>query len=68
MILISHNDKDALDDNRLVMLQGRNYGYLLHDWEKGTNGGVDTWQFCELIVFARLSEYSLGFSFSLLPY
>jgi len=59
----SAQDLDALyrvDDNRLVLLGRLNYVNSILDWEKGANGGVDTWVFAELVVLARDSE-SFGF-------
>lgn len=52
-------DLDALyrvEDNRLVLLEELNYVDVIFDWEKGANGGVDTWMFAELVAFARASE------------
>lgn len=52
-------DLDALyrvEDNRLVLLAELNYVDVIFDWEKGANGGVDTWMFAELVAFARGSE------------
>ena len=47
---------DLVDDYRFVLLEFLNDDDFMHDWEKGANGGVDIWFFCELIVFARRSE------------
>jgi len=52
-------DLDALcrvEDNRLVLLEAKNHVDVIFDWEKGANGGVDTWMFSELVVLARDSE------------
>ena len=59
----STQDLDTLygvDDNRLILLGRLNYVDSIIDWEKGANGGVDTWVFAELVVVARDSE-SFGF-------
>jgi hypothetical protein len=48
---------NLLDDNRLVLLTSGNLPDVIHDWEKGANGGVDMWIFAELVVIARCSEY-----------
>jgi len=60
---------EIVDDNRFVLLKSLTSSSLVEDWEKGANGGVDRWFFCELIVvFARRSEYSFGSSFAQLLY
>ena len=57
----SHPDEDLkTDDNRLVLLECHNDSARILDWERGTNGGMDTWTFSELVVLARGSEYSFG--------
>jgi len=52
----------VVNDKRFVLLKFLYHASLIHDWEKGVNGGMDVWSFCDLIVLARSSEYSLRFS------
>lgn len=57
----SRPDEDLkTDDNLLVLLECHNDSARILDWERGTNGGMDTWTFSELVVLARGSEYSFG--------
>lgn len=53
-----------VDDNRFVLLARLTYTDRILDWESGVNGGMDKWIFSELVVLARASEYSFGFSFA----
>jgi hypothetical protein len=36
----------------------------IFDWEKGANGGINTWTFAGFVVLACDSEYSFGFLFT----
>ena len=58
-VISLYADKDALssvDDNRLVLLRKGNCDDRVLDWEKGANGGMDSWVFAELFVLAQGSE------------
>jgi hypothetical protein len=68
--LLRYKDPEPLhkvEDNRLVMVENLDWLDLIHDWEKGANGGVDIWVFSELIVTARNSEYLFYFSLAEFP-
>ena len=50
-----HRDLDPLyrvQDNRLVFLEAESYVDDIFDWEKGANGGVNTWMFraCSFLI------------------
>jgi hypothetical protein len=52
-----YRDLYGVDDNRLVLLCWESFDDVIHDWEKGANGGVDMWIFSEFIVIARGRKY-----------
>ena len=41
-----------VQDNRLVFLEAESYVDDIFDWEKGANGGVNTWMFraCSFLI------------------
>ena len=53
-----------VDNIRLVLLETQCDITVILDWENGADGGVDAWYCSGLVVFARASECSFGFSVS----
>ena len=54
----------SVDNNRLVLLETENYDDRIFDWEGSANEGMDSRDFAELVVRARVSEYSFRFLFT----